>query len=464
MATTSITGSPTRKNTQCAHREREADELFFWRTILELSPRKNPSQTCQDLQGAFVGTYWSSSVLRSLEEYIRVYHWHAPTSNAMDASRDALCLLHLGTRYQDRRLLLEGDTRYSVALQCLRSEIQRPGAVNNDSLLGACYTIAQCEVYRVISGENDGGWTTHIPHLLTVFQKRGASSIKSPFARAVLHNTKTVTAMYGILKRKRVLFSSPDWSRPGDAYSRSKPAMRLTHILLQVAELLERTDELHTCPNEDNEAEIVSTLTSLMEVERQVQQWLLDFYESTGGEAMPYKEVNLAHYPSFKERCGTIADVFPTAIEFPTFLSATSHLYVWITLLTIRQAIVDVAGLHPYPLVRPINQDALLVAAVEEVASNLCRCLPFVTQREHSSAGLLACGGPLYFAGAWYKARQDVRRATWCETVREFLQRDALAGGSYETSINLQQPLLTWWMLPDIFKQPKELVRTARRQ
>ena len=190
----------------------------------------------------------------------------------------------------------------------------------------------------------------------------------------------------------------------------------------------------------------------MVDLERQINQWLLDFYKSTGSEGTPYTEVNLSRFPSFEERCGGLAHIFPKVIEFPTFLSATTHMYVWVGLLVIRQAIADVARLHPYPLVRPKNQEAILLAAVEEMASNLCKTVPYLSQRIHSFAGLLACGSPLHFSMAWYKRRQDVPRTVWCGTVRDFLQRDILAGGAYETSLELTRPLLTWWMLPDIFE------------
>lgn len=122
------------------------DELLFWHTMSQLGPIRNPSQQCDDLQKAFIGSYWSSDMTQSCSQYITVYHWMAPRSPVLDKARETLCLLHLGTRHGDMRLLMEARARHCEALQRLRLDIQRPGAVNDDSILGACFIVAQCEV------------------------------------------------------------------------------------------------------------------------------------------------------------------------------------------------------------------------------------------------------------------------------------------------------------------------------
>lgn len=114
------------------------------------------------------------------------------------------------------------------------------------------------------------------------------------------------------------------------------------------------------------------------------------------------------------------------------------------------------ARLHPFPLPRPLNQDAILTATVDDVASSLCKSVPYLSQSEKSFAGTLASGAPLWFASRWYERQQDVHRHGWCGVVRDILQHDILAGGDHKTSVNLQQPLLTWWMLPDIFENNKQ--------
>ncbi|EMD00694.1 hypothetical protein BAUCODRAFT_180222 [Baudoinia panamericana UAMH 10762] len=172
---------------------RSRDAAIFWRTMFDLGsvPRTPPGRQIRDLQEAFVGSYWCSHLVKSQAQYMRVYHWMAPRSRAMNASRDALVLLHLGTRHCDDRLLNEGRTRHLAALRCLSEEIEKPGAASDDGVLGAAYTMAQCEVYRVVSHEGSA-WMSHIPGLCTMFAQRGAKHLNSPFSQAVAHNLQQV--------------------------------------------------------------------------------------------------------------------------------------------------------------------------------------------------------------------------------------------------------------------------------
>lgn len=298
-----------------------------------------------------------------------------------------------------------------------------------------------------------------MPGLHSIFKQRGVNSIQSPFAQAVLHNTQQVSVMQGLLTRKNTCFSSSGWVAFGKRSK--KPAVRLTNISLQIAGALEDADLL--CAADDNEEdEVVALLTHLVDLERQLNEWLLDFTKGMEEYCVPYKNVDLTAYPYFMERCGGLAHIFPKVYEFTSFLTATSHMYVWVGLFSVRQAIADVARLHPFPLLRPVDQDAILTAAVEETASNLCKSVPYLSQSERSFAGILASGAPLWSASGWYKRRQDVQRSVWCGVVRDFLQRDILTDGTYETSVNLQQPILTWWMLPDIF-ETRQKGSAARR-
>lgn len=126
------------------------DEMIFWHAMSRPSIHKNPCQQFEEVHRAFIGSYWTLNIINSVAQYNRIYHWLAPHSRALNAARDALCLLHLGSRLRDKQLLMEGRMRHVAALRCLGEEIVKPNAVNDDSVLGASYTIAQCEVGRAI--------------------------------------------------------------------------------------------------------------------------------------------------------------------------------------------------------------------------------------------------------------------------------------------------------------------------
>jgi len=296
-------------------------------------------------------------------------------------------------------------------------------------------------------------------------REQGPSSITSFYARAMLHNAKQKfvggtpiaggpnskramaderQVLDGILKRKKSFLSSPEWTTGVER----TPTLstKLTTTALQVAGTLERTDVL-LAAKRPREADIVGLLTDLVRLERDLNGMLVEFYRSSGGDTTPYKLVSVSQYPEFEEGCEGLADIFPRVIKFPSFLSATTHAYVWVCLMPLQEAIMNVARLHPYPLVRPVNQDAILMAAVDDTANNFCQSIAYLAFTERSSSGVLSCAAPLYFAAAWYTHRRDLRRLAWCNVVRGFLQSKGLANGAEADSLNLQRPVLTWWML-----------------
>ena len=269
----------------------------------------------------------------------------------------------------------------------------------------------------------------------------------SPFAQALLQNTRPLAVMHGLLKRRPTFFSSPSWI--ADANKTPTLAMKLTNLALKIAPLLRKADDLHMSTR-PKQAHTVSLLTQLTRLERDVQVWLLRFYTLTTAGQSPYRLVSASQYSSFEDRCGGLAHVIRSVIEFPSFLSATTHAYVWMCLLVLRQTILVVARLHPYPLVRPKNQEVSLLSGADECALNLCQSIAYLSRPEHASCGIVACGGPLHFASGWFKQQENLHGLLWSRHVREFLQRDVLLGGSYDTSLDLSRPVLVWWMLPKI--------------
>ena len=249
--------------------------------------------------------------------------------------------------------------------------------------------------------------------------------------------------MKGLLARKKdVLFSLPSWI----AAAEHTPAfsVKLTTTALAIGGALERADSL-LATKRRKEVDVFNLLADLVQLEGELNNWLIEYYELTGGEGAPYQLVPISRYPSFEKHCQGVAHVVPKVFDFPTFLSATTHAYVWVCLLPVRDAIVQVAKLHPYPLLRPSNQDAILTEAANETADNLCQSVAFLSSAESSSAGILACGGPLHFASTWYERRQDQEKYVWCDVVRKSLQQNVTTESVF--SLNLHVPVLTWWML-----------------
>lgn len=444
--------------TPTSHNEnlRLQHEIVFWQAMADASGLKSPQLEWAQLKQSFVSSYWSMGVMTSSKAFLHVFQWLAPQSDAMNASRDALCLIHLGVRYRDERLLLEGRTRHIAALRHTQAAISRPNAAFEDCVLGASYTLGHCEVYSVIS-QNGRGWTGHTGPFQRILEARGPKSIVTPFAHALLQNIRMVEVATSFLNRKASYLFSSEWIAAAKQKHDSL-AFHATNMALQVGAALEKADRL-CAVREQPDATIVCMLNDMMELDLALKTWLIKADRQSGGDFIPHKTVPTSTFASFYDRCGGLADVFPFAIEFPSFVSATSHIYIWTSLLLLRQAIADVSRLYSYPLLAAahLDQEAMLNASIDECAVSLCQSVAFLSKGNHGFAGIVSCGAPLHFASECFRTRLQQKRLLWSIHVREFLQRDILLGGSHNTSLDLQKPVFTWWMLPDIFSGSVEL-------
>lgn len=451
---------PLNPNTKKKHTpSTEEDRTHFFRTLATLTSIPPAKSNLLQLQQIFLSSYFSMGVITSHRQYFAIFYWLSPSSAAMNASRDALCMLHIGARSRNVDLVREGQRRHITAIRCLREDLGRPGAVNDDAVLGAQYTLGQSQVFMAVSGW-DPSWMTHVNGLQQLLLSRGPESMTSPFARALVYNLRPLSVVQGIMSRRSSLMGEKAWMEAAREGWQGKVmiSVELTDLSLQIPGLLERADGLaerakgkgKKKESEALQMEIVALLTELSALENEIQKWLLKFYRLTQAEQSPYRLSNIANYPFLRTGCGGLAHVFPSMIEFPAFMSATTHVWVWTCLLVVRETILDVAALHPYPIVRARDQEASLKASVDECAVNLCQTIGYLIHPDHASCGILACSSALHFSALWFEKRGHTQRLIWARHVREFLQRDVLHGGAFDTSLNINRPMFVWWMLPEI--------------
>lgn len=278
-----------------------------------------------------------------------------------------------------------------------------------------------------------------------VVRTRGPDAMATPFARTLMQLVRTVSLMDHLLKRKASFFAEPQWM---EVFDHSSTGMQLIDIGLHISVLLERSDNLRAT-KKAKEYEIVEVLNDMTKLLRQLQDWLLESYRDLPEDRQPYRVVSVSHFPDFTSNFGVLAEIFPKVIEFSSYVSAASHGYIWMFMLLLREAIHGVARQHAYPLVRAVNQDATLIAEIDETAANLCQCIPYLMSEQNRTIGTMSTIGPLHFALSWYNQRHDPARAAWCEHAIYSVQRGEVLGGVYDTALNLARPMICWWMLPD---------------
>lgn len=422
----------------------DADDVLF-QAMVDSTPSLalgRPDLSRDQLWQAFINSYYSDPVILANGNFLNEYKGLALKGMAFAASRDALCLIHLGARHDDERLLNEGRKIHCVALRLIRESLNKPKDHSSDSILGACYTIAHCQIYQEIA-ELGRGWRIHMDGLYYLLEMRGSDSLSSPFARAIFHNIRQIAVMDQLLKRKRSFLSSQPWLDIMDGAQH--PAFELTNIALKISELLDNADQVITTWDKSSAClqrklvELVHTYTTL---EDNLIRWLSNFYDRAATTRVLYKVDSISQYPRFEQRCGNSAPLVRHVYTFTSLLSATVHTYVWICLLALRMSFAQITA-----LTEPSSMRRTFVAVVQdanECASHLCRSLAFLSLQEHRSAGLLACSGPLYWAEIWYESRNEIERVQFCKRIRQSLQQEC------HTPLNLQFPVFTWWMLPGI--------------
>lgn len=93
--------------------QRRNDELAFWRTICEIAgirSRAPKALYIVQLRQTFINTYLTADVIESNRPFLHVFYWMAPYNLGLHASRDALCLVHLGMRCMylvDRQVMID---------------------------------------------------------------------------------------------------------------------------------------------------------------------------------------------------------------------------------------------------------------------------------------------------------------------------------------------------------------------
>ncbi|KAK3723515.1 hypothetical protein LTR37_001767 [Vermiconidia calcicola] len=222
--------------------QRTQHQMLFWRTMAEIVSIQSPALHLSQLRQAFINSYFSMGIINSNRQHFNMFYWMAPQSPAMDAARDAFCMIHLGSRHRDQQLITAGLLRHVAAIRWLRGDIGKPTALTDDSVLGAAYTLGQTEIFTAVS-HGGQGWQQHMDGVYDIFQRRGPDSMTSPFAEALLQNTRPLAVMHGLLKRRSTFFSSPSWI----AVANKTPtlATKLTNLALKIAPLLRKADDLH---------------------------------------------------------------------------------------------------------------------------------------------------------------------------------------------------------------------------
>jgi hypothetical protein len=324
----------------------------------------------------------------------------------LDAS-DALCLLQVAVAYKDRKLLQASMQLHDSALQRLRSSfrrIKRPSSAEH--FIGAVYYLLKWESV-VATSLSSAAWQFHFGALSTILRLKG---VADPTETSELPGYLRFTFFYavdaGLLSRKSVPQAS--------VYE--KLDSRLVSPALRVPPCLAVLDAARKCQNRPKQ---VSKAIGHGFAVRQVLLEAISDYSSSSEGRSSFCSVAIAHYPPFEAALDSdVVELYPTVYIFSSFVAALALKTLWSCLLVLDQTLADLLQQHNMPELRRLHA-AGLEREMDDCANHLCRSLPFFSNPESKTSGLLSSQEPLQFAGGHFKSRGAARHVAWCSRVSE---------------------------------------------
>ncbi|KAK4494124.1 hypothetical protein PRZ48_014422 [Zasmidium cellare] len=422
----------------------DAHRRMFWAFMFSIglpgdATISSPSSYRIQLKAAFLDAQFPPAFVDRQQVSEIIDDWLVPRGNAMAAAVDTLLLVQHGLNTKDKRYKIEGKRRHEAALQLLNDGLRKPDAATNDSLLGAIDILGACAMFLDITN-GDNRWIVHCRGLCGLLAMRGPDRLDSQFSRNLVCNFRHVALMDALQSRKSFVFGKPEWLKRMQEIEVDRPAARLHTLACEVPALLEEADRIVATRGRWAPT-ITETYGQLMDLEKRLQDWLLQCYKDLPNES-PYRTVDIKHFPMYFEQYGHLKTPFTTCLEFSSYIDTIRHGYYWTVLIALREAIYDLSIARPAALCITAANQAFLKKRVYECADSLCQTVPFVCSDSlhHIGAsssfpsyvgGALSICCPLQFAMKWYQKQGDHAKADWCDEiiadVRDHLREQGLS-------------------------------------
>ena len=365
---------------------------------------------------AFIKGYLPSETHGWTDVGTRVNQWLTPTTRSMQAAADAICLLEIGSKNRDARMLLGGRQRHVAAIECLRLELQNPKA-DFTGIHGAAQTLMLCEIYASVS-QGPFAWVQHLSGISSVVTIRGRRQSDSSFDVYLYRSLLLFGLMHSLVMRQAIVFSEAKWQ---DVFTSDPHSIGgLLRLAMQLPAMLGTADAITASAGLDH-ARVFDCLRHLKVLERDLVSWLAGYYH----------EGNHSVFDSSSscEQGQVLSSADEEALSFCSFLDATYHCLYWTCLLLLRRSKLNLSSFLPGALA-DIDQSkrtsTLLSESIDECASLLCRSLPYLANTARGTVcKAMALRAPLYFASQWFDISHNEEKLKWCKEVERLAREEA---------------------------------------
>ncbi|KAK4223214.1 Sterigmatocystin biosynthesis regulatory protein [Podospora fimiseda] len=204
-----------------------------------------------------------------------------------DSLRFALwanALLMTGRREGTEWMLREGSKMYGKALAGLRKSLESPQGAKRDAVIA---TVKLVSMFEAFSRRNDTesadayeppvsqNWQRHCAGELALFMARTPAAHVDGSSHDVFVDERVDLALSGILRRRRLLFSAPEWKIiPWQGPIPRDLKDMLVDVLVDVPGLVEDYDRMEACPNPAvKESLRIGVVARCWELDRNLGAW-----------------------------------------------------------------------------------------------------------------------------------------------------------------------------------------------
>lgn len=388
-------------------------------------PLYSPDVERASLYSCFIDTYLPQTVNGAQNGHFSFFQCIAEkrsTQPALQQSLDSLCLVQIGSLYQDQALVKQAVRQYSNALNSLARSIAKGQFLHDDDVLAAVTVLATCELYEEISKTGEG-WGKHVQGANQLVALRGPESIKSDLALLLYSNMRHGAMIHALIARKAPFMATPEWREVAFRVPKAVQDSSTTFydLAIQIPGLLERHDALDFDAPDAMER-LDAVLADSTDLEDELRDWYAAWQalgSLTSSSPTPYYSLRpIEEFPLFFSLCHDRA--FPEAFMFPDFLVAYLHSLYWMSMHFLR---TNTQSLHKrrhrldhdwYPSEGSVvREDELLGYTL-----NLCRCIPFFVEPISSSTGSIGIFLPIRCAAMYFTAHGHWAWLKWIGSVR----------------------------------------------
>ncbi|CAK1357292.1 unnamed protein product [Cercospora beticola] len=348
----------------------------------------------------------------------------ADRAPALITALDAICLVHVGTKHKDQRLLEAARVTYGSALAKVRREILAPQR-DASLLVAAVYLLTICEFFSATAAP-DEGWRRHIRGILQLLGALDLAALDPSIRILVGTLLRGPAVWHAILERKSLpsLDKIQHALADGTTFSSSTGFIKLA---VRVPGIIEKVDFLRHANPRPSVAALSMCCREIVSLCNELQHWMTLWTETLLEE--PFQIAPISILADSKVAMATSKTAFPFAYQFSNQLLAPKHRTYWTCMLSLKQAHLDLFEAFP-ELLHELQCDdqemERLITTATELANHLCMTIAFDTQPENGYVALFSAMVPLELAAAWYRRRNETVKLCWCQRAMRIFEAAGL--------------------------------------